>query len=88
MSNIDEQIEDMRIPEQLVGAFPAQRYDKLLLKFQQTLALTKVVKNSFQEIRRESLALGVEWSSNVESLLAHLEIDLDWLQKEFKQIRG
>lgn len=72
----------------LMGSFPIERYDQLLNKFQQTLALTEVVKNNYQEIRRESLTLGAEWSSNVESLLAHLEIDLDWLQKEFKQIRG
>ncbi len=71
-----------------VGRFPEERAEALLEKFQQSLALAAVVSTNLKEVRVESLMLGIEWSSNVESLLAHLEIDLDWLQKEFKQIRG
>lgn len=71
-----------------MGSFPQTEYDQMVAKFQQTLALTAIVTKNLREIRHDSLMLGVEWSSNVESLLAHLEIDLDWLQREFKKIRG
>ena len=66
----------------------ATETNKLVDKMNKALALAKVVESEFKEIRRESLMLGVEWSSNVESLLAHLELDLHWLQKEFQRSRG
>jgi hypothetical protein len=71
-----------------VARFPQAEADNLVERLRHTLALAAVVHENFRQIRGESLSIGVEWSSTVESLLAHMEIDLSWLQKEFKQIGG
>lgn len=73
---------------ELVGRYPREREASLIERLQQTLALAAVVRDNFRSIRGESLMIGAEWSPTIESLLAHMEIDLDWLQKEFKQIGG
>lgn len=52
------------------------------------LALAKIVEQEFKSIRLRSLMIGADWGSTTESLLAHLELDLDWLQKEFGRIWG
>lgn len=72
----------------MTAPYHVVKADNLVDRMSKALALAKVVEEEFKEIRRESLMIGVEWSSSVESLLAHLELDLDWLRKEFSQVRG
>jgi len=60
--------------------------DNLVERLGKALALAKVLQAEFNAIRRHTL--WVKWGATTESLLAHLEIDLQYLQQEFEQIRG
>lgn len=60
--------------------------DDLVERLRKNIALARVVQAEFNAIRRHTL--WVRWGATTESLLAHLEIDLQYLQQEFEQIRG
>lgn len=62
--------------------------EEVLGRLERAIAMSKVVVEEYKTVRLRILMLGIECPSSVESLLAHIEIDLDFLSKEFKQIRG
>lgn len=71
-----------------IGEYPKAEEDGLVTRLAKALVLTELLTKEYQEIRNKSLMLGADWSSTLESLLAHMEIDLDWLRRETKKLMG
>lgn len=70
------------------GVYPQHREDDLVMRLKRSVHVAGALSRELKEIRNQSLMLGVEWSSSLESLLAHMEIDLDWLGAEVKKLMG
>jgi hypothetical protein len=68
--------------------FPQHEEDDLIGKLKRNIALMNLLEKDFKQIRGASLMLGVEWGATLESLLAHLEIDLRYIEAEVKKITG
>lgn len=72
----------------IIGVYPQQQEDDLVMRLKRSVHVAGALSRELKEIRNQSLMLGVEWSSSLESLLAHMEIDLDWLGAEVKKLMG
>lgn len=46
----------------------------------------KQLENEFQVLRNTANALALPWPSSLESLLAHMSIDLSYLQAELRSM--
>lgn len=66
---------------------PTKEVD-LLERLNRAVALSEVLEKEFGTIRSISLSLGISWGAPLESLLAHLAIDLRYLGAEIKEMTG
>jgi hypothetical protein len=66
---------------------PTKEID-LLNRLTRAVALSATLQAEFQTLRNISLSLGISWGGPLESLLAHMEIDLKYLGAEIKEMTG
>jgi hypothetical protein len=55
---------------------------------EKAVVLSEILLKETNEIRNASISLGLKWGAPLESLLAHLEIDLRYLGGEIKKMTG
>lgn len=68
------------------GLDPDAAAANLVERMQDSIMLLESMENDVMTINNDANALGIPWSPNVESLLAHLSIDLRYLRAELSRI--
>lgn len=61
---------------------------KLLQRLEGAHMMATALAEEFTIIRNTANALGIPWSRSLESMIAHLSIDLNYLRAEIEDMRG